>query len=131
KGYELDQKVKLSPNDEVILAAKAFDTGNGVRVFDCETLIAEPERLKNASYMIVIRAVFGTDSLNVSDYSETYSPVEVLSLEDVITLSQKGYDLTWSDFEKYDYIETGSGLYIRVYEINEMFELWIGGSGPD
>ena len=52
-----------------------------------------------------------------------------LSLNDVIILSQYGYDLTWADFENYDYIETGSGLYIRVYEINELFELWIGGTG--
>ena len=54
-----------------------------------------------------------------------------LSLNDVIILSQYGYDLSWSDFENYEYIETGSGLYIRVYEINEMYELWIGGAGPD
>jgi len=54
-----------------------------------------------------------------------------LTLTDVITLSQKGYDLTWSDFENYNYIETGSGLYIRVYEIDENFELWIGGGYTD
>ena len=54
-----------------------------------------------------------------------------LSLNDVISLSEKGDALTWSDFEQYDFIETGSGLYIRVYEINEQFELWIGGLEPD
>lgn len=54
-----------------------------------------------------------------------------LSLNNIIILSQKGHELTWSDFEQYNYIETGSGLYIRVYEINEMFSLWIGGAGPD
>ena len=54
-----------------------------------------------------------------------------LTLDDVIILSQYGYDLSWSDFENYDYIETGSGLYIRVYVINEMYELWIGGGSPD
>lgn len=54
-----------------------------------------------------------------------------LSLNDVIMLSQKGMDLTWSDFEEFAYIETGSGLYIRVYEINELFELWIGGGDTD
>lgn len=58
KGYELNKKRKLSAKDEVILAAKAFDCGDGVRVFDCESLITEPERLENASYMIVVRAVF-------------------------------------------------------------------------
>ena len=55
-----------------------------------------------------------------------------LSLNDVISLSQKGYELGWSDFDKYKYYETGSGLYIRVYPINERFEVWIGGSDyPD
>ena len=53
-----------------------------------------------------------------------------LSLNDVIMLSQKGHDLTWSDFDQFEYIETGFGLYIRVYEINELFQLWIGGNHP-
>lgn len=54
-----------------------------------------------------------------------------LTLEDVCALSKKGQNLTWRDFEGYAYMETGSGLYIRVYEIDELFELWIGGAGPD
>lgn len=54
-----------------------------------------------------------------------------LSLNDVIILSQKGYDLSWTDFEEYNYIETGSGLYIRMYEINSRFSLGIGGAGPN
>ena len=55
-----------------------------------------------------------------------------LSLNDVIILSQKGYELGWSDFAPYKYYETGMGLYIRVYPINEKFEVWIGGSAmPD
>ncbi|MBE6771115.1 MAG: hypothetical protein E7547_03100 [Ruminococcaceae bacterium] len=54
-----------------------------------------------------------------------------LSLSDVITLSDKKDKLTWSDFEEFRYIETGSGLYIRQYNIDEMFTLLIGGSGPD
>ena len=54
-----------------------------------------------------------------------------LTLNDVIILSQYGYDLSWSDFDDFDYIETGSGLYIRVYEINDLFHLAIGGAGPN
>ena len=54
-----------------------------------------------------------------------------LSLNDVIILSQKGYDLTWDDFEQFQYIETGFGLYIRRYEINEQFHFAIGGAGPN
>lgn len=54
-----------------------------------------------------------------------------LSLNDVIILSQKGEELSWEDFEQFSYVETGSGLYIRVYEINPLFSLWIGGGNPD
>lgn len=53
-----------------------------------------------------------------------------LTLEKVVRLSEKGEELTWSDFEGYSYIETGSGLYIRVYEIDDMFSLSIGGGSP-
>ncbi len=58
-------------------------------------------------------------------------PKKTLSLNDVIILSQKGYELTWTDFEQYQYIETGFGVYIRVYEINELYQLKIGGAGPN
>ena len=68
---------------------------------------------------------------NNTDGSVQIMPSQKLSLNDVIMLSQKGYELSWSDFEQFKYIETGSGLYIRVYEINEMYELWIGGSWID
>ena len=51
----------------------------------------------------------------------------MLTLDDVIMLAEKGNDLTWEDFEQYSYYETGSGLYIRVYEIDEMFSVLIGG----
>lgn len=53
-----------------------------------------------------------------------------LTLADVITLSVKGSDLKWEDFAGYSHIVTGSGLYIHVYEIDENFELWIGGGSP-
>ena len=51
----------------------------------------------------------------------------VLTLSDVLALSQKGDALSWVDFDSYSYLETGSGLYIRVYQINSLFSLWIGG----
>ena len=131
KGYELNEKNKLTSSEEVILAAKVFDNGSGIRAYDCKTLVNEPERIKEAAYMIVVRAVFSEDPLGVTSHGEASFPTEVLTLNDVIILSQKGYDLTWADFENYDYIETGSGLYIRVYEINARFRLMIGGGGPD
>ena len=52
-----------------------------------------------------------------------------LTLDRVIELSAKGNELTWSDFAQYESIETGSGLYILVYDIDDTFQLIIGGSG--
>ena len=65
------------------------------------------------------------------DRSEAPGNKGRLSLNDVIILSQKGNDLSWEDFEQFSYVETGSGLYIRVYEINPLFSLWIGGGNLD
>lgn len=50
-----------------------------------------------------------------------------LTLAEVLRLSEKGEDLSWEDFDRYAHIETGSGLYIRVYEIDPVFSVWIGG----
>ncbi len=58
--------------------------------------------------------------------SVTVKPTKLLTLEDVIRLSKKGEELTLSDFDDYIYQETGSGLYIRHYEIDEMFSFYIG-----
>ncbi|MCI8402099.1 MAG: hypothetical protein HFI38_08470 [Lachnospiraceae bacterium] len=50
-----------------------------------------------------------------------------LTLDDVVMLSQKGDSLTWSDFGRYQGQDIGSGLYIMRYEIDELFEVLIGG----
>lgn len=54
-----------------------------------------------------------------------------LTLEQLVAMSARGEQLTWTDFEEYAYVETGSGLYIRLYEIDEMFSVWIGGTMPE
>jgi len=57
-AYEVGDTVDANTGEEKILAAMAFDTGEGVRVFDPETLLNEPSRLEQAEFMLVIRAVF-------------------------------------------------------------------------
>ena len=54
-----------------------------------------------------------------------------LTLNRVIELSAKGNELTWSDFAQYESIETGSGLYILVYDIDDTFQLIIGGGNTE
>lgn len=53
-----------------------------------------------------------------------------LTLEKVISLSKKGEKLKWSDLDGYTSYETGSGLYIRNYPIDDMFYLSVGGMYP-
>lgn len=65
-----------------------------------------------------------------ADVLEEIGTKRKLTLDDVISLSKKGEDLSWDDFEEYSFYEAGSGLYIRVYEIDELYELWIGGGSP-
>ncbi len=50
-----------------------------------------------------------------------------LTLEQVLELAKKGDALSWADFAPYHSIETGSGLYIRLYPIDESLNLMIGG----
>ncbi|MBR4111814.1 MAG: leucine-rich repeat protein [Ruminiclostridium sp.] len=50
-----------------------------------------------------------------------------LTLADVITLSQKGDSLTWSDFEQFEGKDVGSGLYIMYYGINDEYSVMVGG----
>lgn len=73
----VDFKLSRGSTDKVIVEVKL--TSN------------EPERLKDAAYMIVVRAVFSEDPLGVTSHSEASFPTEVLTLNDVIILSQKGY----------------------------------------
>lgn len=54
-----------------------------------------------------------------------------LTLEDVKELSKMGEILTWSHLENFIGIDTGSGLFIRVYDIDKDYRLSIGGSCPD
>lgn len=131
-SFEEGEKIAVQPDTEQILAALAFDMGNGVQVFDCESLTREPERLEQAEYIVVIRACFDSEMEEGQAESEASGqPRPVLQLSDVTALSGKGEALSWADFEQYDCIETGSGLYIRLYPIDEMFTLSIGGAGPE
>lgn len=54
-----------------------------------------------------------------------------LTLEKVTELSEKGEELTWSDFESYSHEDIGSGLYIYRYEVGENYYLLLGGGGTE
>jgi len=51
-----------------------------------------------------------------------------LTLEIVKNLSEKGDKLSWEDFQTYNGgKDIGSGLYIKLYPIDDKYELLIGG----
>ncbi len=64
---------------------------------------------------------------SVAGCSSKKEDENVLFIEKVIELSQKGNNLSWDDFEKYEGKEVGSGLYILAYQINNEYQLLIGG----
>lgn len=114
-GYGLVNHFKLDGNDLVFVEQNS-DNFVYVKVKDGEQFHCTGEAFKQN---------------DGSDGTVQIMPSRKLSLNDVIMLSQKGHELSWADFDQFNYIETGSGLYIRVYEINEMYELWIGGGSLD
>lgn len=57
--------------------------------------------------------------------------LRILTLNDVIILSQMGDALSWKDFDPYAYVEVGFGFYIRNYPINDYYALLIGASAAE
>lgn len=50
-----------------------------------------------------------------------------LTREAVMTLAERAEELDWTDFAPYQSIETGSGLYIQRFDIDEEYHLLVGG----
>ena len=113
-GYGLVNHFKREGDDLIFIAE---DSANFVyvKVQDGERFHCTGEAFKSKG------GVDGPEEIIIS---------RKLTLDDVLALSEKGADLTWSDFEDYSYVETGHGLCIRIYDIDEQFGLSIGGA-PD
>lgn len=83
----------------------------------------------------IVQPHFGYTSVTETSESEQDTqPVfttgtKQLTLDDVIRLSSKGEDLVWEDLSDFKGVETGSGLYIVTYKIDENYELMVGGTG--
>ena len=133
---EPGKRQRIAPGDRCILCAAVFDTGSGIRSYNCETLEQEPERLMTGNTLL-IRAEFYT-SLFTAQSSEAAAPVpvteeenapvEVLTMPLIRKLAEKGEALTWSDFAAYDHTEGGSGLYIWFLPTDDpRYEVMVGG----
>lgn len=60
-----------------------------------------------------------------------FDSVRILSVRDLPAIAEKGSRLTWKDLENYAGIETGSGLYIKIYPLREdtAYKMIVGGTG--
>ncbi len=56
---------------------------------------------------------------------------EILTIEKLEELAEKGDQLSWQDFEQYESVDCGSGLYILRYALNEAYYFVIGGTSID
>lgn len=78
---------------------------------------------------------FGYSSVTETSESEQETQLvfttgtKQLTIDDVIWLSSKGEELVWEDLSDFKGVETGSGLYIVTYKIDENYELMVGGTG--
>ena len=76
---------------------------------------------------------FGFDEVETSETTDrmriTTSGTKQLTLDDVIELSSKGDELVWEDLADYIGYETGSGLYIVTFDIDDNYALIVGGTG--
>lgn len=70
-------------------------------------------------------------ALALSGCGAAESREKTLTLEKVEELAGKGEDLTWGDLEGYSYEDTGSGLYVHLYDIDETYCLVMGGGSTE
>ena len=59
-------------------------------------------------------------------YESEPAKIELI-LPKVRELADKGEELTWNDFERYNSTDVGSGLYILHFELDDAFDLFVGG----
>ena len=61
-SYDDGEELPLWDTEELVLASLIPDLGMGVRMFDCQSLSADPVLYQDASCALVVKAVFGTAS---------------------------------------------------------------------
>lgn len=61
-SYDDGEELPLCDTEELVLASLIPDLGVGVRMFDCQSLSADPVLYQDASCALVVKAVFGTAS---------------------------------------------------------------------
>lgn len=158
KGFDSAETESLAPRYEVALdeeAAPEYDYGtdentgvtgtanDGMVYFSAtttddvcydvavaEAAPEEPKMMMAPPHTRAERAV-ESESVNKALGTQDSMIAPTLTIEELCNIvSEKGNDLTWSDFEGYESFEVGSGIFILHYPINDDFFLAIAGM-PD
>ncbi len=93
----------------------------------------EPDAQGNPTYYVekpyqFIAAIDAGLWLEIFDFLQAGAP---LTWDALLSLTEsRGEALDWQDFQGYAYEETGSGLYIRAYPIDDQYVVLVGGANP-
>jgi len=62
-AYDDKEVIKIYAGEEKILAAMAFDVGDGIRSMDCASLSKEPKRITSAPCLLIVRVAFTAEQI--------------------------------------------------------------------
>ncbi|WP_337031660.1 hypothetical protein [Paenibacillus illinoisensis] len=79
--------------------------------------------------LVLLMLIFICSACQTNNSQEEYS--SSIPLHELILLSEKGERLSWNDFERYEYEDEGSGLYIRKYNVEGGNHLIVSGKRLD
>ncbi|MBQ8474895.1 MAG: M56 family metallopeptidase, partial [Clostridia bacterium] len=129
QGFGLASKTLRDNNTYYDNAVSVRGQGPGEQIVfyvDTEAVKAAEGALYIDVYLYETEYAKGSHTkINDDMYAVEYGEKQ-LTLDDVKELSKKGDALCSDDLEGYKYTETGSGIYICVYKIDDMFTLTVG-----
>ena len=113
-----EQKIMLIKPQEDILYVNCTEDGT---VKDWDKIYSKGNNVDFIQYQSIM-----IDSFII--YNDITLKNPLISVEDILLLSKKHDELSWSDFENYDYSDIGDGSYIWEFNIKDSSsKLLIGG----
>ena len=113
-----EQKIMLIKPQEDILYVNCSENGT---VKDWDEMYSKGNNVDFIQYQSIM-----IDSFII--YNDITLQNPLISVEDIILLSEKHDELSWNDFEKYDYSDIGNGSHIWEFNIiDSSSKLLIGG----
>ena len=137
---ETKTEVPVSSENTVPVIVTVPETVTAVQIEDVQihqtfpVQNTEEMRVESVSDIITVTDIQQvTEITDVTEFSETEKE-ERISFEDFKELTRKGYDLNWSDFEKYKHEEMEADYYLYRYEVetaSSMKDLFVSGKSLD